>query len=59
MADITELRRVYASAAGRVRHDRSGVEEKNEAKKAYKSAIHKAKRKHWNDFLANAKKNNV
>jgi len=60
-ADITELRRVYTSAAQRVRRDGSGVEERNEAKKAYKSAIDNlmAKRKHWNNFLASAMKNDV
>jgi len=57
--DITELRRVYTSAARRVRRDGSGVEERNDAKKAYKNAIDRAKRKHWNEFLANAKKNDV
>jgi len=57
--DITELRRVYTSAVRRVRHDRSGVEERNKAKKAYKSVIDKAKRKHWNNFLAGATKNDV
>ena len=46
MADITELRRVYTSAARRVRRDGSGMEERNEAKKAYKSGIDKVKRKH-------------
>jgi len=57
--DITELRRVYTSAARLVRRDGSGVEERNDAKKAYKNAIDQAKRKHWNEFLANAKKNDV
>jgi len=58
-ADITELRRVYTSGARWVRCDGSGVEERNKAKKAYKSAIDKAKRKHWNNFLASATKNDV
>jgi len=57
--DITELRRVYTSAAQRVRRDGSGVEERNEAKKVYKSAIDKVKRKHWNNFLASVTKNDV
>jgi len=58
-ADITELRRVYTSAARRVRRDGSGVEESNETKKAYKSAIDRAKRKHGNSFLANTTKNDL
>jgi len=58
-ADITELRKVYSSAARQVRRDGSGVEERNEAKTAYKSAIDKVKRKHWNDFLGSATKNNL
>ena len=58
-AEITELRRVYTSAARRVRRDGSGVEERNKAKKSYKSGIDKAKRKHWNNFLASATKNDV
>jgi len=58
-ADITELRRIYTSAARRVRRDRSGVEERNKAKKTDQSAIDKAKRKHWNNFLASATKNDV
>jgi len=57
--DITELRRIYTSAAWPVRSDRSGVEENNEASKSYKNAIDLAKRKYWNDFLANANKNDV
>ena len=57
--DITELRRIYTSAAWRVRSDRSGVEESNEASKSYKNAVDLAKRKYWNDFLANANKNDV
>jgi len=58
-ADITELKRIYTSAARRVKSDGSGVEERNEAKKAYKAAIDKAKRKHWNNVLASATKNDV
>src|SRR5205807_4002287 len=58
-AEITELRRVYTSAARRVRRDGSGVQERDEARKVYRKAIVTAKRKHWDDFLASAKKNDV
>jgi len=58
-ADITELRRVYTSAARQVRCDWSGVEQRNEAKKAYQAEIDKAKRKHGNNFLARATKNDM
>ena len=45
-AEITELRRVYTSAARRVRRDGSGVQERDEARKVYRKAIVTAKRKH-------------
>jgi len=50
---------VYTSAARGVRGDGSVVEERNQAKKAYKAEIEKAKRKHGNNFLVSATNNNV
>jgi len=57
--EITELRRIYTAAARRVGRDGTGVGERDKAKKEYRSALNKAKRLHWDDFLANAKKNDV
>ena len=57
--EITELRRIYTAAARRVGRNGTGVEERDKAKKEYRSALNKTKRVHWDDFLANAKKNDV
>src|SRR5437588_12976907 len=57
--EIMELRRVYTSTAQSRRCDRTGVEKRDTVKKACRDALNKAKKVHWDDFLANAKKNDV
>ena len=57
--ELTEKRRIYTSAAQLVRSDRSGVDERRETRNAYRKALLKQKRKYWDDFLANAKENDI
>jgi len=54
-----EMRRNYTTAARRVRRDGSGVQERDEARKAYRKTLLKRKKEYWDDFLAKAKKNDV
>jgi len=54
-----EMRRVYTTAAPRVRCDGTGVKERDESRRMYRKAPLKWKKAYWDEFLASAKKNDV
>jgi len=57
--EITEVRRIYTTTARSARRDGTEVKERDEARKRYHNALNKVIKAHWDDFLANAKKNDL